>query len=400
MSNTPLKVLFFVGSMSCGGSERQIVEILKRLDRRRFRPYLYLHHRQGDLLDEIPADVPICSFWEQFSGTLNAKWHHLLGTTDRARWQHLAKYLKRERIDLLYNRTYLATLDAAAASRAARVPRISVVVGDPLEEIHLYSEGQLAEEKKVAHDAFESADRVIAVSRGIQQRLIDDLAVSPERCIMIPNAIDTDQADRLAHASSFPFDKARCNLLSVARLSAEKGHAWFLQCLHELVYHHNRKELLWHIVGTGPLEAMLRSEVDKLELSDNVQFVGFQKNPYPLYRGADLFCLPSIHEAFGCVMIEALALGLPVLATDCPSGPTDILNGGHFGKLVPVGDQPAMVQAILDFLDHRGDWLAQAELGRKNVLETYGLQTYMPRLENLFERTVRASASGRPPVRS
>ena len=111
----PLRVLFVIGTLGGGGAERQVVEILKQLDRSRFEPVLSLGSCSGELLSEVPADVPIHSFWEDFLKTWAFPFHRLTRTVPIARWRHLARLLESERIDIVYDRTFLATLDAAAA---------------------------------------------------------------------------------------------------------------------------------------------------------------------------------------------------------------------------------------------------------------------------------------------
>ena len=103
------RVLFVLGSLSGGGAERQVVEILKHLDRSRFRPSLYLANRCGELLGEVPDDVAIHSFSDRPTGTWQASLNRATKTTVIARWRHLAGVLADERIDVIYDRTFLAT---------------------------------------------------------------------------------------------------------------------------------------------------------------------------------------------------------------------------------------------------------------------------------------------------
>ena len=390
-STTPANVLFFIGTMGGGGAERQMIEIMRRLDRVRFRPLLFLHHKQGELLDDVPRDVPIFSFWDHFSGTWRAKWHRIWGTTERARWKELEKTIRRESVDLVYNQTYLATLDAAEACRASSVPRISVCVGDPLEEIRLYTRGTIAAETEAARSAFATADRVVAVSQGLRQRLIDELGIEPNLIEVAPNMVDVDWAMDQARAETLELEKDRCHLLTVARLSPEKGHAVLLEAIDQLVHKRGCDDLLWHIVGSGPLEDELRADVSQRQLQHHVNFAGFQQNPYPYYGAADLFCLPSLHEAFGCVLIEALACGQPILATNCPSGPREILEDGKYGKLVQNGSVDEMAAAIEEFRANRQVWRDQAAAGREHVRMTYSCEVALQRLEDLFSRVLQTA---------
>lgn len=395
----PKNVLFVIGSMGGGGAERQIIEIIKRLDRARFRPVLYLHHRTGELLDEVPADVPIHSFWEGFAGTIRSKIHYVLRTTDRARWQHLAQTIRREQIDLVYDRIYQTTLDAAPATHAARVPRVSVCVYDPLEHVKRYASGNLAQATRIATRAYSTADRVVAISGGVRQQLIDDLAIPGKRIEVHYNLLDFQHARRRSLEYEPGFEPGRFHLLTVARLAEEKGHKYLLEALDQLVNQRGHRELLCHLVGVGPLEEELKGDAARRGLNSHVHFAGFHRNPYPFYRHSDLFCLPSLHEGFASVLMEALAVDLPVLSTDCPSGPSEVLDGGRCGRLVPPADSAALAEAIEDCLTHREVWRERTAAGRQWVEQTFSMAAGVAKLEQLFETVIeqhRCSTQGSP----
>jgi glycosyltransferase involved in cell wall biosynthesis len=104
-------------------------------------------------------------------------------------------------------------------------------------------------------------------------------------------------------------------------------------------------------VGDGKCRAELEKQATELGIGDVVRFTGFVENPYPYLAQADLFVHTSRWEGLGIVLVEALALGTPVVATDCPSGPSEVLDHGRLGHLVPVGDAEAIadcMEAILD----------------------------------------------------
>src|SRR5690606_31705148 len=106
--------------------------------------------------------------------------------------------------------------------------------------------------------------------------------------------------------------------------------------------------------GHGPLRNELETQIGNLGLQGHVAMPGFVDTPFAHLASAALFVLSSRHEGFGNVIAEALACGTPVVSTDCKHGPAEILDGGRFGALVPVGDTPAMASAIVDALDR--DW--------------------------------------------
>ena len=104
------------------------------------------------------------------------------------------------------------------------------------------------------------------------------------------------------------------------------------------------------LIGNGPLETELKAFSRSLGIADRVIFPGFEPDPTPFYKTADLFVLSSDYEGFGNVIIEALACGTPVVSTDCPTGPAEILANGKFGRLTPVDEVGAFAEAIRETL--------------------------------------------------
>jgi glycosyltransferase involved in cell wall biosynthesis len=140
-------------------------------------------------------------------------------------------------------------------------------------------------------------------------------------------------------------------VLSVCRLSVEKDLPTLLKAFAEL--HRTRPATRLILAGEGPDRVRLESMARDLGLSGVVRLPGRTGQPLAWMRHAAVFVLASQYEGFGNVLIEALACGTPVVSTDCPVGPRELLDGGRLGTLVPVGDSFAMAQAIAEVLEHR-----------------------------------------------
>lgn len=199
--------------------------------------------------------------------------------------------------------------------------------------------------------------RNICVSLGVESDLVSNFGVSQRKCIAIPNPVDTRRLGALAGADSALVQRLSAAgkiVLSVGRLTPQKDFEALIKAFHVVA---NK----WYsacslvIVGEGPERRGLESLIENLGLRDKVHLLGWIDNPYPLYKAADVFVLSSRFEGLPNVILEALAFGLPVVATDCESGPREILVDRYLGELVPVGDLDSLAQAMRDALQKNKD---------------------------------------------
>lgn len=191
---------------------------------------------------------------------------------------------------------------------------------------------------------------VIAVSEGVRQDTIRVTGLAPDRVHVIRNPVITPGIDaQAAEPVPHPWlaEKSLPVVMGMGRLTAQKGFATLLRAFARIQAERPSRLVL---LGEGPKpgdrerhEALAR----ELGVGDRVLLPGFQKNPYAWLSRADLFVLSSAWEGSPNALAEALALGIPSVSTDCPSGPHEILDGGRFGTLVPVGDDAAMAGAML-----------------------------------------------------
>lgn len=138
-------------------------------------------------------------------------------------------------------------------------------------------------------------------------------------------------------------------IVTAGRLVPVKDHRTLLQAFALL---RARRPARLVIFGDGPLEDELRAYAQQLRIGDSVLFTGYVNDPHACYAMADLFVLSSISEGFGNVLVEAMEAGVPVVSTDAPHGPREILDHGRYGMLAPVGDAPALAEAMVQMLNH------------------------------------------------
>lgn len=193
------------------------------------------------------------------------------------------------------------------------------------------------------------AERVLAVSSDITEELITDFGLSREICTTVDNPIDIENIHSLSeHSVSHSWFKDDSPVIvGVGRFGEAKDFALLVRALEVL-----RQEVPARLVllGDGDRRGVIEQQVKASELQEHVDLLGFVDNPYKYMRQADVLAHPADYEGFGIVLPEAMACGTPVIATNCPGGPSDILQDGEYGPLVEVGNAQALAEAIYDTL--------------------------------------------------
>lgn len=195
------------------------------------------------------------------------------------------------------------------------------------------------------------ADTIIAVSDGVANDLSNYINIPRSKIHVVYNPILTSEIERLAmKKNSHPWlqNKSSSVILSVGRLNAQKDFPTLIRAFNLLV---KKRKARLIILGEGECRAEIEELITDLNLQEIVDLPGFENNPYSYFKNCDLFVLSSIYEGLPSVLLEALAIGCPIVSTDCESGPYEILEGGKYGELVPVGDYNAMAGAISRTLD-------------------------------------------------
>jgi glycosyltransferase involved in cell wall biosynthesis len=296
----------------------------------------------------------------------------------------LVRYLKDNRPAVLFSTIMHANVTAAIAGRLAggRTPVIVRESNAPISEPKRTLSRRLT--YKMLPRTYKLARAVIAVSEGVAKELraIDHDLASLVRVIGTP--VVSDDMMRLAEQEpAHPWFRPGevPVILAAARLQAHKG---FLALIRAFAVLRRSHEVRLVILGEGPERKNLEAEIARLELRSDVSLPGFFQNPFSFMKRARAFVLSSEYEGLPNVLIQAMAFGTPVVATDCNCGPAEILAGGTYGQLVPVGDVDAMAQAL-----GRALGLPASEQARLSVLQRYSAErvtTEYLRLAGLPER--------------
>lgn len=257
----------------------------------------------------------------------------------------LREYISRRRPDILcpvMDRWSLAAL--AAVRKLKNRPKVVLSIQNSLKAKYvdrptLQSRTELA----LIRRFYPRADHVIALSNGVADELQELVPALEGRISVVHNAGAEDvEQDRVTPPA---IERPASGQLIVAcgRLVEQKGYPYLLRAFSRLVL--DRDLHLW-ILGEGPLQQKLSAMAESLGITSRVRFMGFRDEPQAYMRAADVFVLSSLWEGFGNVIVEAMATGTPVVATDCPHGPGEIIQDGVSGLLVPPGNEQALARAL------------------------------------------------------
>jgi glycosyltransferase involved in cell wall biosynthesis len=200
--------------------------------------------------------------------------------------------------------------------------------------------------------ALGSANHIVAVCDGVADDLSVQTGIPRSRFHVIYNPVISDALyDSALAPVEHPWFQAGEPpvVLAVGRLDKQKDFPMLIRAF-RLVLNSRPARLL--ILGEGPDRSRIESEVRDQRLTADVALPGFEHNPYRFMNRSAVFALSSGWEGFGVVLVEALALGLPVVSTNCTYGPAEILDEGRYGTLVPVGDHQAMAHGLLNALEN------------------------------------------------
>ena len=255
--------------------------------------------------------------------------------------------LDRVKPDLLFTHSGVDVLVAGALTRRRGTVWVASVGSDALSDISSRHPWGRPVFRRFLSAAYRSPDHIVAVSEGLRRRLTDDLGVPRARVSVIPNPIDLVRIQEEARRP--PPEYATGDfVLGVGRLTASKGFDLLIRAAARLF--HEKRPIRLVILGDGEERESLTRLVRQLGIEHLVTMPGYEASPWRLMSRAVAVAVPSRQEGFSNVIVEAMACGASVVATEC-HGPREIVSSGVNGSLVPVGDEQALRQALVELLD-------------------------------------------------
>lgn len=339
--NRPLITTLLHSLVPLGGVESVRLRLDRYFVQAGFGVDLLLVDERNDVAAIVPEGVRVIN--------LNAR-------RLRSSIRPLVRYLKEEKPDAFQASMWPLTSIGILAHRLAGSKARMIVSDHNMLSIQYSGSGflhRLALKASIAA-SYPRADACIGPSRGV----VDDvarLAGLPRACFEVihnPLALALDQTPDTGVAEAAWGGWEGPRILSVGRFKSQKNHALLIRSFKRLLAVRDARLM---IVGTGQLLDETRAVASVEGIADKVLTPGDVTDPRPYYQAADLFVLSSDYEGFCNVIVEALAFGLPVVSTNCPSGPSDVLDNGRYGRLVPVGDAGALAKSMVEALDTEHD---------------------------------------------
>ena len=333
------RLAFYVPSLTVGGAERVTTSVANGLAARGYDVDLLVSYYEGTFVDEISDSVTVIDMHTPRVPAIGVG----------AAVPKLVSYFRRRDPEMVFTQMLYASdvclvAHMLAGSDAKVVPTVHNTVGmfDPPKERLVHRLATLLSDR---------AAQFVAVSDGAARSVVEELGVPEEKVSVLHNPIPVDEIRAQACErvqQRWLDDEGLDVVLGIGRLAPQKDFETFLRTFQRV--HDADPDTRAIIVGQGPERDELESLARELDIDGVVSFAGYVDNPYSYMAGADAMLLSSRHEGLPTVLIEAMACGCPVVATDCPSGPQTILAGGTYGPLVDVSDDEGLAEAVLSTL--------------------------------------------------
>ncbi len=340
MAVSPIDTLCLLPDLDGGGAQRTLINLAGAFDRTRIAPRLMALRGGGPAQAWIQPSIPV----------------EILGAArTRTALPALVRALRRQPPQALLATMVDANILAWLAVKAL-APRPPLI----LRETNSHrARGDLGSFRRaLIARAYRTADRVVALSEGVRRELIEDYGLDPARCVTLHNPVTLPDPAAPAPPRPAAMPPEPC-LVAAGRLTRQKN---FPLLLDALAAAETAPRLA--ILGEGPDRAALEAQAARLGIADRVSLPGFVAEPEAWFAHAAAFVLSSRWEGFGHVIVEAMATGAPVIATDCPHGPRDIIRDGETGLLVP-NEECAPLAAAIDRLLGAPAFASQlADVGR------------------------------------
>ncbi len=363
---SPIKILYFLNSVVKAGVEEHVLGLLKNINRGKFEPILACPQELLDLLQEDIENLGIRSY-----PVCIRRWRNI------GQIREFIKILKIEKPDIVNSHLFFATMFAAPLAKFSGVPKV-------IETAHLREAWRKGIKRMFFIDRlfYCFVDKIIAVSYAVKKYMVDDKGIDAKKIEIIHNGVDLEKFKPTNQGDSPLRGQSPFTIGVIGRLEPQKGHKYFLEAIHLL--NSDYKDVRFVIAGNGSLRNDLEEQALKLGIADRIEFLGYRKDIVNVLQDIDLLVLPSLYEGLPLVVLEAGAMGKPVIATNVDGSPEAVINK-KTGLIIPPMDSSTLKDALELFLADRN--LAR-ELGQNAIIqitENFSLKKQVVKTEELYQ---------------
>jgi glycosyltransferase involved in cell wall biosynthesis len=370
-------LLYVFDNMEFGGGERVFAQIINRLSVKKYKIMV--------------ACLPTGTFIEKIEGSGT----QIRSVDMRNRFNpgvilQLSSLIKKEKVDIVHSQGARADFFARMAAKLAGAPNVVSTVPMPVEGFDVNPI------RKIVYKIFNRfserfVDRFMVVSGALEKMMIEKHRIEPQRVVKIYNGIEKDDFcitdDEIAckradfrNNSGFGGDIPVIGV--IGRLVWQKGFEYFIEAIPEVL--EKFKAARFVLVGEGELEDELKLKSKRLKLENKIFFTGFRNDIKDILASVDIFVMPSLLEGLPVVLLEAMAMGKPIIATDI-DGINEVLENGKTGLLIPPKAPEALSEAIVNMLSHRDQAHQMGINARRVVEERFGVNIMVEKVEEVYE---------------
>lgn len=331
------KLMFLIPSLDVGGAEKVTLNILKKINKSNYEVLLVVLNGEGPLKNTVPENVKL-----------------IIVNSERLRYAlfDIAKILRKTNPDYIFSTIGYLNLAMIFLKHLLHLKARLIIreASTPSKYFEQMSWINKMIQKKLYKNLYPKADKIIAQCESMKIDLVEYVGIPTDKIVTIYNPIDIyDIGNKSKEYFPIEFNNNSTKIVSVGRLVEAKGLDTLLKAFKKLTQL-NSIDMQLYIIGEGPLKNNLIKLALELNISEQVNFVGFIENPYPYILNADLFVLSSRWEGFPNTVLEALACNKKVVATDCHSGPKEILGDNQYGLLANVDDPVSLCNQMNNYL--------------------------------------------------
>jgi len=355
--STPIPIAVFVDRYAPGGTQRQMLELIGRIDRRRFKVHPVCFHTEGVWFERLAAmGEPVALF----------PIHGFRQARTVAQLRAFSNWCRDHKIQVLQTCELYSNIFGLPGGALASVP------------VRLGSRRGFVEPpglQRMQRASYAAAHRVVANSHAAADRLRAE-GVEDGKILVIPNGIDPDAFE------PHRYSNAPRHIMMIACLREEKRIDVLVRAMPRILARYPDARLT--LAGDGTCRDSLMELVQELGVRDRVAFLGHREDVPALLQEADVFVLPSRSEAFPNSIMEAMAAGVPVIASDV-GGIPELVRDGVTGRLVPPGDVDALANALLALLDNPRQVEEFGRAGRGTIQQTYSFDRMVEQFQTLYD---------------